>query len=234
MHGMFGRVSIRELRELASLSYRTRQGFAPGVFEVILAPVITAIDPDEGYNIAPIKINKISGANFLSGAAVKLKATGEAEIAAYDINVVSSSEINCEFNLAGAAEGFRDVVVTNPDETEGTLPSGFRIRSYPLSLGLAVNSPNPFDPARESTTITYKLEKDTGVNVYMFTTTADLIWKRSCNAGENGGSEGDNSISWNGITDFREMASNGVYILHVVERNTGKTLARGKIAVLRR
>jgi hypothetical protein len=232
-HTLMGVLANRELLELYSQSYRTRQGFIPGVFETIFAPIITSIDPDEGYNIAPITIDSISGANFASGIDVRLTATGETDIVAYDVNVASSREITCKFNLAGAAAGLWDLVLTNLDNQRGILPSGFKINSYPLSLGLVINSPNPFDPAKENTIIMYRLEEDTNVNIYLFTITADLVWKRSFNAGENGGRAGDNDIIWNGINDFGEMSPNTIYLIHVVNRRTGRTLARGKIAVLR-
>jgi len=232
-YGVTGKVGGREVGEATSASYIATEGFIPSVYAPIFGPIITSVTPAEGKNIAPIDVT-IAGSNFDDGLTVKLTSTTEADLVGYDVTVVSSAEITCSFNLAGAAAGFRTAVVTNPDTNEGTLGSAFNIKSHSLAIGLAVNSPNPFDPASENTTIVYTLAADTNVNVYMFTTSADLVWKRSYVAGTNGGQAGDNSIIWNGINDFAEMASNGVYLVHVLERNTGRTIARGKIAVLRR
>lgn len=210
------------------------QGFSHSAFGLPDNPDITSITPNSGYNIAPVTISKISGRNFKPGAVVKLSKTGESEIRAYNVNIISSSEINCKFDLAGKNTGTWDLVITNTDGKSGTLTGGFEITGYPYGNSLAINSPNPFDPAREHTTIMYKLEKNTDVNVYLFTVTASLIWKRSYLSGTNGGKLGENSISWNGMDDFGELKSNGLYIIHVVEISTGKTLAKGKIAILRR
>lgn len=229
-----GKLGWRKAGTISSASYSTPQGFFPAVFQGPLGPVITSIDPGQGYNIAPLSIKNISGGNFAEGAAVALRRSGESDIAAYNVSVISATELSCEFDLAGQAIGLWDVVITNPDDHYAVLPSGFEVKTYPFVSSLAVNSPNPFDPGRESTTLMYKLEQDRDVNLYIFTTTADLVWKRSYNAGAAGGSAGDNSVIWDGVNDFSEVASNGVYLLHVIDRSSGKTLARGKIAVLRR
>ncbi|MFH2033906.1 MAG: hypothetical protein ABIJ26_04285, partial [Candidatus Margulisiibacteriota bacterium] len=106
------------------------------------------------------------------------------------------------------------------------------IKSYPIPAGVAVNSPNPFDPSKERTKIIYNLEEETDIKFYLFTTTAELVWKREFVAGSEGAKSGENVVEWNGRTDFGEIASNGVYLLKVIDKRSGKVKARGKIATL--
>lgn len=231
-YALTGRLNNQELGKVVSANLVIRLGFYPGAFEVILAPIVVAIDPGEGLNIAPIQV-KISGANFANSAVVKLKKTGLTDIVGLN-TALTSNEINCEFNLAGVPEGVWDVVVRNPNGNEGSLPSGFKVKAYPLPSGTVINSPNPFNPAKEPTTIMYNLPQDTNIDVYLFSLTGDLIMKKTFNAGASGGKAGANSFLWAGISDLGEGVGNGLYLLHVVDRSNGKTLFKGKIAILRR
>ncbi len=231
-YALTGRLNNQELRKVVSINLIARLGFYPGAFEVILAPVVTAIDPGEGFNIAAVK-TKISGANFAAGAVVKLKKTGLTDIVGVNSSL-TSNEINSEFNLTGVTAGARDVVVTNLDGSSGSLPSGFKVKAYPLPSGTVVNSPNPFNPDKEPTTVMYSLPQDTNIDVYLLSLTGDLVMKKTFNAGENGGKAGDNTFIWRGISDLGEGVGNGLYLLHVVDRSNGKTLFKGKIAILRR
>lgn len=218
----------------AVLTKNTDYHLSPGPLASVwsLAPWLLSIDPASGYNIAPIRI-KISGANFLSSTRIKLSRSGYSDIEGYNLTI-GASEIYCDFNIAGAELGFWDVVVEDLNGLVGTLPNGFEVKTYNYDQSLAINSPNPFDPARETTTIMYKLPYATDAIVIIFSTTAEKLWQRSYPSGFNGGRAGDNSITWNGITDFSELASNGLYLIRVIDRASGRTMARGKVAVIRR
>jgi hypothetical protein len=52
--------------------------------------------------------------------------------------VVNSSTITCAFNIKGAAGGNWNVVVTNPDGAEGSLPAGFKVTPCGTGGGMAV------------------------------------------------------------------------------------------------
>ncbi len=47
---------------------------------------------------------------------------------------MTGTKITCDFDLTGASTGTWDVVVTNPDTQEGTLPFGFRVQLSSGSL----------------------------------------------------------------------------------------------------
>ena len=215
-----------------SNSYRLVSGFR-SLFQIArLGPILTSIDPNSGLNTSTIHINKISGANFAANPSVKLTYTGETDLTATNVLVTGANQIACDFNLAGAKAGFWNVVVTSNSQT-ATLPSGFEVKAYTFPSSQVLNSPNPFDPAREPTSIMYQLPQDTNVSVYIYSTTGVLLWKKTYIAGSEGGRSGQNTILWNGVSDFSEMAVNGVYLVRVIDQS-GKTLAKGNVAVIRR
>ena len=232
----FNMAAVEEFYEavpLAGGSFSMQPGFRGTVWPG-LATIVIGIDPASGFNIAPINRVKVTGANFTGNTTVRLTRTGQNNISGSSLTLVSSTEITCNFNIAGAQVGNWNVVVDDGSNNLGSLTNGFEVKTYPYDIAWAINSPNPFDPARESTTIMYKLKKDSEVTILIFSITADLLWKQSYPAGFNGGREGDNSLLWTGYTNFGELASNGVFLVHVLEKASGKTLARGKIAVIRR
>ncbi len=218
---------------LTNSRYDLKVGFAGAVYFSALGPIVTSITPASAYNLASITGVKIAGANFSANPTVSLRATGEANILAGN-QTVTRSEIDCDFDLRGAKVGFWNVVVENSSTETASLNNAFEIKSYSYEQSVIINSPNPFDPARETTVIIYRLPEDKNVTVVIYTTTAELIWKRDYVSGSNGGRAGENNFSWDGLSDPGNLASNGVYLIHVIDRGSGRTLARGKIAVIRR
>jgi hypothetical protein len=105
-----------------------QQGMLVDGFTVTMnAPIITGITPSSGVSTGPVSITNLSGSNFASGAHVMLNRTGYAGIVATDVTVVSQNNITCTFDLAGAAPGRYNIVVTNPDLRQGMLVNGFNI-----------------------------------------------------------------------------------------------------------
>ncbi len=90
-------------------------------------PTVTAITPDSGESGTIVSITNLAGTDFQNGATVKLTKSGETDIHATGITFVSSTQITCSFNLAGAATGQWNIIVTNPDTQSGTLSNGFEI-----------------------------------------------------------------------------------------------------------
>ncbi len=229
---LYHTVSGTEKSAVRASAYDVKTNFYERILDISLGPQVLSITPNSGNNNAPVKGVLITGSSFAAGAKVKLAKTGFSDINA-DSVAVTTTEITCNINIAGEPAGQRDVIVTNPDTHYGTLTSGFEIIATSLAQGLVINSPNPFNPGIQATTIMYNLDKDYDVNVYIFNTVAELIWKRAFSAGENGGKSGLNTITWNGVNDFGENSGNGVYLIHIAQRNSSKTIAKGKIAILR-
>ena len=91
------------------------------------APTVSGITPSTGVTGTTVNITNLAGTGFLSGATVKLTKSGSSDINGTSVSVVSSTQITCSFNLAGAASGQWNVVVTNTDTKSGTLTNGFTV-----------------------------------------------------------------------------------------------------------
>ncbi|MCK9307403.1 MAG: IPT/TIG domain-containing protein, partial [Methanoculleus sp.] len=118
----------------------------PGLFA---APAIAGINPNAGYTDGAVQVTDLSGTGFQNGATVRLTRTGQPDIVATGVSVISSSKIACTFDLASRAAGVYNVVVTNPDGQSGVLPQGFTVKN-PVPLTLTSNKDavvrgNPFD-----------------------------------------------------------------------------------------
>jgi len=94
-------------------------------------PTVTSITPDEGKNDGVVHITDLAGTNFVTGATVNLSRSGQPDIFASNVVVVSSSKITCDIDLSKAQPGSWDVVVNNPHDKQGVLPRGFTVTSAP-------------------------------------------------------------------------------------------------------
>jgi PKD repeat protein len=90
-------------------------------------PQITAITPSSGINSGTTAVTDLSGAGFHIGAVAVLKKTGQTDIPASNVTVISPIKITCDLNLSGKATGPWDVVVINNDGQQDILPSGFQV-----------------------------------------------------------------------------------------------------------
>ena len=104
-----------------------QSGTLPGGFAVNPPPTVTSIAPSGGTNVGTVSITNLAGTNFVTGATVALKKSGQADIAATAVVVSSATKITCNLDLAGAVTGAWDVVVSNTDGQSGTLAGGFTV-----------------------------------------------------------------------------------------------------------
>ncbi|MCQ8894126.1 MAG: PKD domain-containing protein [Methanolinea sp.] len=105
-------------------------------------PAVTAIFPASGTNNQVIGITNLSGSGFMPGANVSLRRSGHGDIPTINGAIVESSgKILCFFNLNGVHVGKWDVVVTNLDGQNGTLPEGFTVY-YPETPSVLGISPS--------------------------------------------------------------------------------------------
>jgi len=100
------------------------------------APTIASITPDSGPTSGNTPVT-IAGANFRAGATVTIGG-----FAATNVTVVNATTITAMTPLGPATEQLadKDVVVTNSDDTKGTLPAGFDYTKPPLSVALITPS----------------------------------------------------------------------------------------------
>jgi hypothetical protein len=92
-----------------------------------IGPQVTSITPNSGPQNTVVGID-LAGSNFQAGATVRLEGNGTV-INAGGVNVVPPARITCTFDLTGAPPGQYDVVVKNPDNSEGKLAGGFAVNA---------------------------------------------------------------------------------------------------------
>jgi hypothetical protein len=135
----------RQLASRSSTSFIFGEGFFRSAYFAgiipVLSPLVTGVTPSSAANTGTVAITNLSGANFQSGATVKLSRSGQTNINASSVVVVSAGKITCAFDLTGAAGGVWDVTVTNTDGRSGTLPSGFTVTfAAPAVVSITPNS----------------------------------------------------------------------------------------------
>jgi len=213
-----------------SEAYSIEDRFMGMVSSTLVVPTITPNQGTTGNTYIVI----VNGANFSAGnTSVVLRVAGKTDILATLVTVESSTSLECTINLTNAPTGKRDVIVTVPGAAE-TLQNGFTIiSSGPVTLTKLTNYPNPFNPNTGVTTIEYTLSKDATIDYYLFDQLGEVVWHKTCPAGDIGGSAGDNKVTWNGNSDFSEGVPTGVYVLVITAASGDRELARLKIAVLR-
>jgi hypothetical protein len=90
-------------------------------------PELTSITPYAGRTYESIYVSDLAGTDLFSGALVWLEKAGESAIQAERVTVSSGEHITCGLGLGGAATGYWDVVVSNPDGGMAVLPAAFEV-----------------------------------------------------------------------------------------------------------
>ena len=129
--------------------------------------------------------------------------------------------------------GTHTIVISAVDynNNTSTYTRTVKVDSGEPAANMAYIYPNPFNPLQGSARIAYQLNQDADITLYMFNEINQLVWKRVYLSGVNGGKSGYNEISWDGNTDFGELAPNGPYFLRIV--SGGRMIGKIKIAVLK-
>jgi len=125
-----GKARGLELSLQSSVNFIIGAGFLRSAYfskKIIFAPIVTSISPNSALNTGPVDITNLAGANFQTGATVKVSRSGHTDIFATNVSVSSSNKITCTFDLTGKSSGAWTVIVTNPDGQSGSLASAFTI-----------------------------------------------------------------------------------------------------------
>ncbi|MCU0640463.1 MAG: hypothetical protein MUC35_00025 [Candidatus Margulisbacteria bacterium] len=215
-----------------------RSGTLPAAFRITYpAPVITLITPSRGDNTGRIGV-VINGEHFRSGATAALLKTGERDILGESMAVSAATRLSCAFDLTSKAVGVWDVRVTNDDGQTATLPAAFTVQAP----GLAISGPvgfasysDPGAPAIKGASISYNLTRDARLTVHIYNMRGERVWSQVYPAGSAGGQAGANTVLWNGLTSFNNIAGEGVYLVHFVGQVDGqeKILAREKLGIVK-
>jgi hypothetical protein len=84
-----------------------------------------SISPDHGGNAGRVSV-RVIGSGFQPGAQLKLAGIGP-DIFGTNTTVVTGNILTATLDLTGAMPGLRNVIVTNPDLSFVTVPSGFNV-----------------------------------------------------------------------------------------------------------
>ena len=94
------------------------------------APSVSSIAPNTANNNGSISITNLSGtwfSNAGSNPIVKLTKTGQSDVVATNVSVISATKITCDFNLTDKYYQQWNISVINSDDQIGTLSTGFTI-----------------------------------------------------------------------------------------------------------
>ncbi|MFA5098208.1 MAG: SBBP repeat-containing protein [Candidatus Margulisiibacteriota bacterium] len=99
-------------------------------------------------------------------------------------------------------------------------------------IGAVLAHPNPYDPSSGNARITYNLEKDSAIALYIFGINGRLVLKKEFLSGSNGGKAGFNDVAWDGKDDFGNELGNGVYAVRIVDKAGMKVIGKSKVAII--
>lgn len=148
---------------------------------------------------------------------------------------VSDTEYALSYQVKNSLSGGIHAISFEVKDTLGNLGVKtvfVQVSSKPKIVGKVLPYPNPFNPDKGETKITYKLTGDTRVIIYVYTITGERIWTTTCDSGCEGGRVGYNEVVWNGDTGFHSRVPNGVYLVQIVN-SKGKLMGKTKILVIR-
>jgi parallel beta-helix repeat protein len=90
-------------------------------------PTITSIYPNTGVNTGVRSITNLAGTGFVGHPGVYLKKTGQPNIYATNVVVVSPTQITCNFDLTGKPGGMWDLVIVYPNGQQVTQTDAFHV-----------------------------------------------------------------------------------------------------------
>ncbi len=97
-----------------------------------------------------------------------------------------------------------------------------------LDMDHVYNSPNPFNPDRESTQLEYNLTRAADLSIFIYALNGELQKTYQFSSTESGGLAGFNRVDWDGKNRFGEVVANGVYVAYLIAKADGK-VKKGKI-----
>jgi hypothetical protein len=104
------------------------------------SPRVSEVDPDSASTSEESKRVTIRGENFRGVPEVLLIGRGP-DIRCTGVNVTAGSRINCSFDIRDAATGDWDVLVVNPDGTNGKKSDAFTITAPPTPTSTPTDAP---------------------------------------------------------------------------------------------
>jgi hypothetical protein len=108
-----------------------------------------------------------------------------------------------------------------------TLATGIlRLLDTPLAY------PSPFNPSLGGElTLQYSLSQDADIDIYIISSSAQIVKRLSFSTGQEGGKSGLNKITWDGRSDLGGIAANGIYVATIIDKAVQKNLGKVKLVI---
>ena len=162
---------------------------------------------------------------------------GSAVPGGYDSISASGKDIKFYYSPKTAITAGVHKIKAEVYDDEGTIfreqRTDLKIKTDKGITGAVLFYPNPIDPLKSTGRIAYTLNIDTDMTLFIFDTSGKIVWKYDCPAGLMGGKAGYNEVEWSGNDFSDRKLLNDVYLLRVVEKDTGSVLGKAKIVILR-
>ncbi|KPA12998.1 hypothetical protein MHK_006795, partial [Candidatus Magnetomorum sp. HK-1] len=133
--------------------------------------------------------------------------------------------------------GKYNIMMKVEDELEDVIERKVSVAVIPLYKSEFLVAPNPINPNIEILNCTYFLDKDSDVQLRIYSISGELLYKKQYYKGDIGGiaaGNGLNVITWDGRNRYNEIVANGVYLGYLVINNeSGEKVKKVKIAVLK-
>jgi len=132
----------------------------PSLVQVSAPPIVEKLVPAEVFASTGVLL-EVQGKNFAAGATVGFQP--ETGIVVASVTRLDSSRLQAILTVAPEAPtGFRDVVVTNPDQQPGILKAGLMVRSAKELAGLALAPAQARNPVGTAHAVTATLSDAAG------------------------------------------------------------------------
>ena len=135
-----------------------------------------------------------------------------------------------KMTVAAAADGITTVQESNPEAFRVTASSA-------TEGGLATIYPNPFNPLASGTgvgmhtsgmqaaTVAFNPGSATNIGIYIYDMTAKMVYRKMVTS--------TSQISWDGRDDAGRMLGDGAYILRIIDEDSKRLIAKGKILIVK-
>jgi hypothetical protein len=105
-----------------------------------------------------------------------------------------------------------------------------------MLIGQPLAYPSPLNLGSDtSVTFQYTLSQDVPVDIHVFDVSGQVVWTKLCSLGEEGSAAGTNKVVWTGLNTLQgSTLASGIYVVTLVNKESGKLLGKVKLTAIRR
>ncbi|MDD5457090.1 MAG: CIA30 family protein, partial [Candidatus Margulisbacteria bacterium] len=239
-YSLFAIDQAGNVSDRTSVGFNTNGGSQIGRLDVssnIYAGTKLLVNYD--YISNPLTLNVYVDTSLVSAGVVGTLVIKDAGVTINTVTfnpVASENAIASGLNLAAGTHPLTVVAVDWNGEKSAPQSIIIRVAGSSDALALNFNSailpyPSPYNPDLGTLAVSYELNKDGNLDIYIYNILGRVVYKNSFLAGSEGGKAGYNEITVPATDSFGQKWSNGVYIIRLVADR--KVIGTGKVLVLR-